>query len=100
MGILRIKIEDHLRENLCQSEYKQGFTKNRRIEDNLLILSYCIEYSFEKKKPLYVISIDIKKAFDSVERGTLIKVLKKYKVDPNIINTIALLYSNDYTTMY
>ena len=46
-----------------QSELQAGFTKRRRIVDNLFILQYCIHESFNKKNPLFQISIDFEKAF-------------------------------------
>ena len=55
MGIIREKVEEHLEENGLNNELQAGFTKNRRITDNLFILKYCIESSFKNKKELYVI---------------------------------------------
>ena len=49
-------------------EVQTGFTKNKRISDNLLVLDYCVIESFKRKKTLYLISIDFQKAFDSIKR--------------------------------
>ena len=38
MGIIKIKIEDHMREIKQQSELQAGFTGKKRITDNLFIL--------------------------------------------------------------
>merc|ERR1712179_872930 len=43
--------------------------------------------------------IDFKKAYDSVNRGKLIEVLIKYKVNPKIIDLIVELYAKDETTL-
>ena len=75
-GILKTKIEHHIRYIKEESEVQAGFTKNRRISDNLLVLDYCVKESFKRKKPLYLISIDFQKAFDSIKRVTLIYALK------------------------
>ena len=76
MGILKTKEEHYIRQIQQESEVQAGFAKNRRLADNLYILDYCIKESFKMKKPLYVISIDFSKAFDSIKRDTLIQVLK------------------------
>ena len=83
-----------------ESEVQAGFTKNRRLADNLYILDYCIKESFKKKRPLYEISKYLCKAFDSIKRDTLIQVLKKYRIHPNIIDIIAHIYEKDKTQLY
>ena len=100
MGIIREKIEEHLENNGITNELQAGFTKNRRITDNLFILRYCIENSFKNKKELYVIAIDFKKAFDSVDRGKLIETMMKYKIDSKIVDIIASIYTGDSTDLY
>ena len=52
------------------------------------------------KKPVYVIAIDLSKAFDSIKRDTLIQVLKKYRIHPKIIDIIAHIYEKDKTQVY
>ena len=100
MGILKTKIEHHIRYIKEESEVQAGFTKNRRISDNLIVLDYCVKESFKRKKNLYLISIDFQKAFDSIKRDTLIYALKKYRIHPLIIDVIANIYSKDKTQLY
>ena len=52
------------------------------------------------KRPLNVIAIDFSKAFDSIKIDTLIQVLKKYRIHPNIIDIIAHIYEKDKTQVY
>ncbi len=64
MSIVKEKIEQQL---LCNDEIKEaqaGFTKGRRIEDNIMILQYCVEESYRRKKPLIVTAVDFSKAYD------------------------------------
>ena len=82
------------------NELQAGFTKKRRITDNLYILKYCIESSFKKKQTLYVVAIDFQKAFDSIDRGKLMKTMMKYEIDSNVIEIIASIYSHDYTEIF
>ena len=41
------------------SEVQAGFTKHRRITDNLFILDYCVRESYKSRKELFLISIDL-----------------------------------------
>ena len=84
-AMIKDKIEEHIAKNEQVKETQSGFTEKGRIENNLVILKYCIEKTFEKKQPLYVISIDFSKAYDSLKRENLIEVLKDYKIHANII---------------
>ena len=95
MGILKSKVEYHIRQLQQESEVHAGFTRNRRLADNLYVLDYCIKESFKMKRPLFVIAIDFSKAFDSIKRDTRIQVLKKYRIHPKIIDIIAHIYEKD-----
>ena len=66
--ILKSKLEKHIRDIGQDSEVQAGFTKNRRIADNLFVLDYCVKESYKIRKPLFLISIDFAKALDSVKR--------------------------------
>ena len=51
MGILN-NIEHHIRYIKEESEVQAGFTKNRRISDNLIVLDYCVKESLKTRKNL------------------------------------------------
>ena len=53
----------------------------------------------KEHKSLYFTFIDFKKAYDSVDRGKLIEVLIKYRVNPKIIYLIVQMYEKDETTI-
>ena len=97
MSMIREKIENHLKMNKEQMEIQAGFTSGGQVEDNLLLLNYCVEETYQKKKTLYVTAIDYKKAFDSVRRSKLIEVMKKYKIHPDIISSVVSIYEGDST---
>ena len=79
MGILKSKLENHIQEIRQDSEVQAGFTRHRRIADNLSILDYCIAACFKNRQEMYLISVDFAKAFDSIKRSTLIFALKNIK---------------------
>ena len=74
---------------------QMGFTRGRRLEDNLFMLVYCLRSAEKMKKHLVVNAIDIAKAFGSVNRKCLVKTLAYYKCDPRIIDVVASLYTGD-----
>merc|ERR1719206_1158107 len=89
--------ENHLLRNNLIKDNQTGFTQGGRLEYNLFIIQYLVEKAFINKNKLFLIAIDFKKAFDSIDRSKLIKTLIKYKIHPNIIDTIAKVYSGDHT---
>jgi hypothetical protein len=58
-----------------------GFHKDYRITNQLFILRTLIEQSEAKKKPLYYYFVDFKKAFDTMPREVLWKVLAGLEVE-------------------
>ena len=100
MGTIKTKIEEHLQANGLLNELQTGFTGKRRTTDNIFLLDYCLQESYKMKKELYVISVDLQKAFDSIERGKLIEALMELNIDANIIEVICDIYSHDTTSLY
>ena len=68
MSLVKNEIEEHLEENRELKETQAGFTTGGRIEDNIFILQYLVEEAYKMKKSLIVISVDFKKAYDSIKR--------------------------------
>ena len=99
MSILKEYLEQYLLRTEGIIETQAGFTRGGRIEDNLLILQYCVEDCYKTKKPLIVVSIDYSKAFDSIDRAKMIEVLMKYRVHPRMIDSVAAIYTGDSTTI-
>ena len=99
MSLIKKRVEEHLENNALLNEMQAGFTKSRRVEDNIIILYECKEEAYRRKKQLIVISIDYKKAYDSLNRNEIVKVLNFYKVEKYIINFIVQIYDEDTTYM-
>ena len=99
MSFIREKIEEHIRNNNLIKENQIGFTGGGRIEYNHMILQYIVEKTKkeDKNRQLIITALDFKKAFNSVKRKELIETLIKYKIDPNIINIVAKIYTKDET---
>ena len=100
MGVCKNAIVKHMESNCNLEDVQAGFTKDRRLEDNLFLLQYCIGESKSKCKPLIIASVDFSKAFDSVSREKLIRAMMLYKVDESVIDVIAKLYMEDQTDLF
>ena len=50
MAIMRINIEEQIKRNNWEEDEQVGFTEGGRVENNLLILRYCIERTYKMKK--------------------------------------------------
>ena len=95
LGIMKDRIEDHLKINNLQKENQMGFTKGYRIEFNHMIIQYLVDGGREKK-PLILISVDYTKAFDSIKREKMIESLIKYKIHPYVIDKFVQIYKQDF----
>ncbi len=71
-----------------------GFRKGRGCMDQIFALRNIIEQCLEWNVPLYINFVDFKKAFDSVHRETLWRILLSYGVPPKIITLISMFYSH------
>ena len=101
--MMREKIEVHLKNMNIIYENQYGFTKGGKPENYLFTLDYIANRNYtgnsRKKTTLYYAFIDFKKAYDSINRGKLIEVLIKYKINPQIIDMIIKIYKGDSTTI-
>ena len=100
MGILKDKISEHIKNADLINDCQTGATNNRRVTENIHILQYLIQKTYINKKTLYIFSIDCTKAFDSVDRYSLLNILLEFNIHPKLVNFIAKTYSNDRTDLY
>ena len=68
MSLVKNEIEEHLEENRELKKHKQGSQWEWRTEDIIFMLQYIVEETYKMKKSLIVISVDVKKAYDSIKR--------------------------------
>ena len=71
-----------------------GFRRGRSCTEQVFTLQNIIEQSLEHQKDLIINFIDYKKAFDSVHRPSLWKILKYYGIPDRFINIFKALYIN------
>ena len=85
MSILRERLEEHIEVNGMRKDEQVGFTEGGNISDCLFVLRECVEEVFGRGEHLLVVAVNLKKAYDSVKRGTLLEILKEYRVAGDVI---------------
>ena len=56
----------------CQPEEQHGFRSNRRIEEHLLTANMVIDKTLLGNTPLWIVSLDLSKAFDRVDLEVIV----------------------------
>ena len=69
-----------------------GFRKEQSYCDQIATLRIIVEQTLEWNTSLYMVFIDFEKAFDSIDRNTLWKILRHYGVPEKIIKMIQVFY--------
>jgi hypothetical protein len=69
-----------------------GFRQNRSCTDQIATLRIIVEQSLEWNSSLYINFIDFEKAFDSVDRESLWRLLRHYGIPTKIVNLIKKSY--------
>ena len=82
------KLDQHLRPN------QNGFRPGRSTTAHILALRRLIEGVESHNRKAIILYIDFKKAFDSVHRGKMTKILKAYNIPPRMLSAINLLHEN------
>ncbi|XP_048743103.2 uncharacterized protein LOC125656543 [Ostrea edulis] len=70
-----------------------GFRKGKSSADQIFALRQILEQSNEWNSPLYINFIDFTKAFDSVNRLALERILRHYGIPDKIISIIKMQYT-------
>ena len=83
---IRDAIDPHLREN------QNGFRRARSTVGQILALRRIIEEVKKNNLTAVLCFIDFKKAFDSIHRAVMVKILRAYGVPPNLLRAIESMY--------
>ena len=79
---------------------QNGFRQNRTTVGQILALRRIFEGVKARNLTSIVTFIDFKKAFDSIHRGKMIKVLEAYGIPERIVRAISTSYSNTRAKVY
>lgn len=76
-------------------DYQYGFRAKRGIQDPTTGIKAMAEEFRRRDMKLYAALLDLSKAYDSVPRAKLFKILRHfYKVDPQLVGAIEALYED------
>lgn len=91
--ILARRLEKEVEAGGMVPENQTGFRKGRGTMENCYVLNYCIGREIKKKKgKLIALFVDLKAAFDEVDRDELWKSIKKRGVSDQLRERIEELY--------
>ena len=76
------------------AEQQIGFKKKVGTRDQIFNIRMVVERAREFNIPLYMAFIDFEKAFDSVRQMALWEIMKKMRVNGQMISPIRKLYQN------
>ena len=74
-------------------DQQAGFRQNRSCTDQIATLRIIVEQSLEWNSSLYVNFVGYEKAFDSVDRETLWKLLRHYRVPNKLVQVMKNSYA-------
>ena len=92
--VLKSRLTKWADENNLLSEMQAGFRKGYSTIDNVFVLYNVIQRQLQKRKKLYVAYVDFRKAFDTVNRDALWKILERNGVGGHMINILKSMYSS------
>ena len=86
LGRIEATLEQH------QPEEQHGFRSGRRIEEHLLTANIVIDKTLLANVPLWIVSLDLSKAFDRVSWDSLWGGLLRHGVSRHLVWALRLIY--------
>jgi hypothetical protein len=97
---IKVIIYDHCQKlNILNEEQKGCVKECFGCKEQLIIDTVIIEQARKNNRNIYTVFIDYKKAYDSVPHSWLIKILKIYKINLDLINFLSHIMTFWRTTL-
>lgn len=96
-AFLNNRISNFCEHNEILADEQNGFRKAQSCTDHIFNLTSIIRNRLNNKQSTFCTFIDLKKAFDWVDRALLMYRFIKYKIDGKVYNAIKSLYSNTWS---
>ena len=77
-----------------QPEEQHGFRKHRRMDEHLLTARLFLDKAWDKGIPVWIVSLDLSKAFDRVNWDALWLALHDHGISEHLVWILQLIYSN------
>ena len=84
------RMEDSL--EAMQPEEQHGFRQGRRIEEHRLTANVCLQKTLAASTPLWIISLDLSKAFDKIDWNALWSALRQHGISEHLIWILQCVY--------
>jgi len=81
------------------SEYQAGFRRGRSTTDQVFTLQQILTNSYEFNIPTHTCFIDLKKAYDTVNRTALWRVLQKTTLSHKVLRLLENLHTNTHASV-
>ena len=75
-----------------QSDEQMGFRPKRGADDAFIVLESVVSRALEFNSPVWIVSVDLSKAFDRIEYHALFEALRRQGVPTPYISLLRLLY--------
>ena len=73
---------------------QNGFRPDRSTTSHILAFRRIVEELNNHNKEAVIVFIDFKKAFDSIDRNVMFKILEAYGILQEIVDAIKIMYTN------
>jgi uncharacterized protein (DUF433 family) len=93
--VMSMIIHRRLTSTINLHESIHGFCTQRGTETSIMNIKLLMQSIQRDINPMYFIFLDIKKAYDSVDRERILQLLQQYGVGPNICSIIEQIWTND-----
>lgn len=92
--VLRRRLEEEMEEIGILQESQAGFRRGRGTLDNIFVLNHIIQRDrmAKESKKIYALFVDLRAAFDNVDRGKLWDILKEDGINMQLIGRIEGVY--------
>jgi hypothetical protein len=71
-------------------QYQNGFWKSRSTVDHIFSIRMYLEKCYEHNIDLYNLFINFKQVYDSVCRGQLFQVMRKFRIANKLVNVVKM----------
>lgn len=95
MQMAKERMEEWAEREEILGELQNGFRRNRRLDDNLFVITQCIEIATARQKPLWIAFLDIRGAYDNVNREKLWSQLREYGLERKMIEFLQQVYTDN-----
>ena len=80
-------------------ESQSGFRAGRSTTDMIFVCRQIIEKAREQQEPISIGFVDLRKAFDTVNREMLFRVLERFGCPPTFLHLVRALHTNNTATV-